>query len=166
MYSIEKDAFVVVLGLLDSGARHNWISRDLVVRLGLCPVKLAEQADFEDFQGGVLTAYEHVKLNRYGKSKCTREGYFTVAEKGPFDIVIGSDFLFSEKVFTYNGTVLMNELNNETPGMSHHRSLLLVTGLTVSQNRRERGRKVRGPKKLRKMPDWPDWPYRLPYRQP
>lgn len=95
------------------------------MRLGLCPVKLVEPADFEDFQGGILTAYEHVKLNWYGKSKCTREGYFMVAEKGPFDIVIGSDFLFSAKVFTYNGTVLMNEPNNESDSKLYHCSLLL-----------------------------------------
>lgn len=126
MYSNADDAFVVVLGLLDSGARHNWISRDLVVRLGLCPVKLVEQADFEDFQGGIFSAYEHVKLNWYGKSKCTREGYFLVAEKGPFDIVIGSDFLFSAEVFTYNETVLMYVPNPKSDSMLYHCSLLLL----------------------------------------
>lgn len=133
MYSIKDEAWSVVIGLLDSGARHNWISRDIVLRLGLCPVRLVEKADFEDFQGGTLTAYERVKLVWHGsKVKRTWEGYFMVAEKGPFDIVIGSDFLFSEKVLTYDGTVLSNREKSQKDGLLHPHSLLLVTGLTAS----------------------------------
>lgn len=108
MYSKRDAEFVVVVGVLDSGVRQDWISRDLVASLGLTPVSLAEPAIFEDFQGGALAAHSRVKLRWHGnKSYRTREGYFLVSESGPFDVVIGSDFLFSQGVFTFHEAALL-----------------------------------------------------------
>ena len=109
VHSIKARDFIPVKGILDSGATQDWISRDLVVRLGATSVALAEPTVFEDFQGGTLRAESRVQLRWHGnRSLRTREGCFLVAETGPFDIVIGSDFLFAEGVFTFNEAALMN----------------------------------------------------------
>ena len=110
VYSKKDAEFVVVVGVLDSGVRQDWVSRDLVASLGVTPVNLAKPIVFEDFQGATLTAPSHVKLRWHGnRSYRTREGFFLVAESGPFDIVIGSDFLFSKGVFTFHEAALSVE---------------------------------------------------------
>lgn len=117
VYSKSDNEFVVVVGVLDSGVRQDWISRDLVASLGLTSVSLAEPAIFEDFQGATFAAHNRVKLRWHGnKSYRTREGYFFVAESGPFDILIGSDFLFSRGVFTFHEAALLLMENPKSEG--------------------------------------------------
>lgn len=102
VWSVKDDEYKVMLGLLDTGATRNWVHRDQVERLGATPISPTEVVSFRDFQGGRWTAESQVKLqwHRIGSTK-SREGYFFVAENGPFDILLGSDFLYPEGVLEY-----------------------------------------------------------------
>ena len=108
VWSIKDAEFKVPLGILDSGIRHKWVCLDLVTRLGARAVNLAQAASFKDFQGVKDSSRPTHATMALQQAFHTREGRFLAAETAPFDILLGSDFLFSERVFTFNEAALVN----------------------------------------------------------
>lgn len=88
---------------------HDWVSSDLLgERLGSQTEEPISELDFIDFQGHKFTATRKVLLRWHSlKMKNTRQGWFRVMEKGPFDILIGSKLLFSEGIYIFNETALL-----------------------------------------------------------
>ena len=99
VWSVKDDEFKILLGLLDTGTKRNWVRRDQFERLGATPISFTEVVYFEDFQGGRWAVESQVKLQfqRVGSHRM-REEWFLVAENSPFNMMLASEFLYPEGV--------------------------------------------------------------------
>lgn len=88
---------------LDTGSAANWISMEALRRLGLQP-SIQAQTEFIDFNGKTISSREVVSITWNGiGSRRTRVTDFRVApetpfESAPFDVLIGKELLFQEKI--------------------------------------------------------------------
>ena len=100
---------------LDTGTEDNWISQDLVNRLGLQPLTGVAVVYGADFSGTSVKSLGVVQVNWYGEgSRRSRYSVFQIASNGPFDVLFGSRFLFSEGVYDFNkhALILVKRPNN------------------------------------------------------
>lgn len=102
--------WIVGRGILDSGCGENWVTADIIKRAHL------ERKVIRSKQGGLYTGFGNQNIEPRGKIKITwyandgsktRENEFLVAEQGPFDILLGRQFIFSENVFIFNQAALV-----------------------------------------------------------
>ena len=109
-----KDGEVKYIGakcLLDSGCQDNWISVAVLKRgeilADMKPVPWEGDTKFIGFNGDVSRPLGIVTVTWFMKSAATaRETEFLVAEKGPFDVLLGRKFILSESVITTDEAAL------------------------------------------------------------
>ena len=90
-------------------------------------IELLRSTSYVDFQGNAFTASSESRLTWSGNwSKQTRETWFSVKENAPFDIVIGTDFLFSQGIYTFNEASLLFFNRPATRGWSQPRPAVRV----------------------------------------
>ena len=136
-------------GILDSGCDDNWISLDIVNRAEMTNkiVQSTQKKIYTGFGGQnmeargsiIITWYlKHPKNvskskrrknklmeNRYANNASkTRQTTFLVAEHGPFDLLLGKNFIFSENIFMFNQAALVLKAAPITEGeyLSHCQS--------------------------------------------
>ena len=121
VYSKEKDDWQPVIGTLDCGTPDAWIGEHLLERLG--PQEEVEVTPqlYVDFQGQPFSSTRAVKLLWCSaKRRESREGIFRVMENGPFDLILGSNFLFSKGILIFREAALLFYHRNPEPGKHCH----------------------------------------------
>ena len=118
-YIMGANGHVVGRGLLDSGCDDNWITLDVVKRAGLesTVTKEAYSRTFVGFGGHGVRPIGKIKITWFANNAPkTRETVYYVAEDGPFDVLLGSRFIFRESIFTYDAEALVLKLPKLTDG--------------------------------------------------
>jgi len=97
-------------GILDTGCEDNWISLEIIKRAGM--VSSTVQNTHEDvltgFGGEIVESKGTITITWYANNASkTRETTFLVAEHGPFDLLLGKAFIFSENIFMFNQAALV-----------------------------------------------------------
>ena len=97
-------------GILDSGCGENWITWDLIRRAHLEPTVIPNT------QSSLYIGFGNQNIEPRGKTRITwfanegsktRETEFLVADQGPFDLLLGREFIFSENIFIFNQAALV-----------------------------------------------------------
>lgn len=97
-------------GILDSGCDDNWISLDIVNRAEMNSniVQTPDQKIYIGFGGQNMEARGSIIITWYANNASkTRQTTFLVAEHGPFDLLLGKNFIFSENIFMFNQAALV-----------------------------------------------------------
>ncbi|RDL38739.1 uncharacterized protein BP5553_03079 [Venustampulla echinocandica] len=89
---------------LDTGTTGNWISDDALQRLQIKSVAEAP-TDWITFNGKTVRSEAVAEITWTGVgNRKTRVTSFRVAKKPPFDVVFGSELIFSEQIFSFDKT--------------------------------------------------------------
>ena len=97
-------------GILDSGCGENWVALDFIRRAYL------ERKITQVPHSSLYTGFGNQNIEPKGKIKITwyanngsktRETEFLVADQGPFDLLLGRQFIFSENIFIFNQAALV-----------------------------------------------------------
>ena len=97
-------------GILDTGCEDNWISLDIIKRGGMVSsmVRGKNENIYTGFGGKNIEPMGTITITWYAnKASKTRQTIFLVEEKGPFDILLGRKFIFSENIFMFNQAALV-----------------------------------------------------------
>ncbi|KAL8827984.1 MAG: hypothetical protein Q9191_002853 [Dirinaria sp. TL-2023a] len=97
-------------GILDSGCDDNWISLDIVNRANITNgiVQATQKKRYTGFGGQTIEAKGSIDITWYANNASkTRQTGFLVAEHGPFDLLLGKHFIFSENIFMFNQAALV-----------------------------------------------------------
>lgn len=108
-------------GILDSGCEDNWISLDIINRADMVSkmVRIPQSNIYTGFGGQNLEAKGSVLITWYANNASkTRQTTFLVAEHGPFDLLLGKRFIFSENIFMFNQAALVLKAAPITEGRS------------------------------------------------
>ncbi|KAL8916921.1 MAG: hypothetical protein Q9172_006043 [Xanthocarpia lactea] len=96
---------------LDSGTKEQWVSDTFLACVSdtdIEEVSLKEPDTYLTFSGTEFNATKGVVFSWHAiKTRITRRGTFRVVHNGPFDIIIGSDLLFSEGIYIFNEAALL-----------------------------------------------------------
>ena len=121
VYSKDKGDWEPVIGTLDCGTRDEWISGHLLERLGSQEQVAVTPEVFCDFQGQQFISTRAVKLVWCSaKRRETRASIFRVMDKGPFDLLLGSKFLFSNDILIFREAALVFYHRAPEPGEHDH----------------------------------------------
>lgn len=96
--------------ILDTGTKDEWVSDRI---LSYCSAieddkPLEEPKIYTAFNGQEFRATRRVVFSwQSEKNRITRKSTFRVMENAPFDVIIGSNFLFRESVLTLNEAALL-----------------------------------------------------------
>ena len=102
--------WTVARGMLDSGCVENWVTLDLITRANL------ERTVIPSTHSSLYTGFGNQNIEPKGKIKITwyandgsktRETEFLMADQGPFDLLLGKKFIFSENIFMFNQAALV-----------------------------------------------------------
>ena len=97
-------------GILDSGCEQNWVTLDLIRRAHL------EGKIIRNRHSSLYTGFGNQNIEPKGKISLTwyanegsksRETEFLVSDQGPFDLLLGRQFIFSENIFIFNQAALV-----------------------------------------------------------
>ena len=97
-------------GILDSGCGENWVTLDLIRRAYLETkiLPITHSSPYTEFGNQNFEPKGKIKLTWYANDGSkTRETEFLVADQGPFDLLLGRQFIFSENVFRFNQAALV-----------------------------------------------------------
>lgn len=113
-----SDRWESVIASLDSGVRKEWISGHILRRFtDIDEVQLPSLEIYDAFQGASYTASRGVWIRWHSdKNRISRRGLFRIVDNGPFDVIIGSDLLFSEGIFLFNEAALLFFHREPKPG--------------------------------------------------
>ena len=104
VYSSADRSWINALCELDSGTRGDWVSEELLDKLGVQSEITAGKSVYMGSQGREVRTHRTVLLQwHFSTSAETRENWFHVMG-GSFDIVIGSDFLCTHGLCIFDET--------------------------------------------------------------
>jgi hypothetical protein len=102
MYPYAQDNPLPFLATLDTGTSPNWIGEKALGRLQI-QSKFEAPTEYITFNGKTVKSNEVVDITWYGSpGRKTRITTFRVAKNAPFDVVLGSDLLYSEGILCFN----------------------------------------------------------------
>jgi hypothetical protein len=121
MYSDKYEKWVELTARFDSGTPDNWMTKDVVDLLDHAIVTVPLER-YQTFTGEVMVSSELVRsVLWHGDSASTRSrstDFRVIRKPAPFEVLFGSNFLFSESVYSFNEPNLILTKLKETPGMS------------------------------------------------
>ena len=95
---------------MDTGCDEDWVSMEIIKRAHL-ENQVARNPDsriYVGFGGKHIESKHKVKITWYANNSTkTRQTEFLIAEQGPFDLLIGKKFIFSENIFIFNQAALV-----------------------------------------------------------
>ena len=97
-------------GILDSGCAENWITIDIIKRAHLEPriIRVTQSDLYTGFGNQNIESRGKIRITWFANDGFkTRENEFLVAEQGPFDLLLGRQFIFSENIFIFNQAALV-----------------------------------------------------------
>lgn len=97
-------------GILDTGCEDNWISLEIIKRAGMVSstVQNTHENILTGFGGEIVESKGTITITWYANNASkTRQTTFLVAEHGPFDLLLGKTFIFSENVFMFSQAALV-----------------------------------------------------------
>ena len=107
IYSKIKEKWLPIVAILDTGTDDNWISQDLVDRLGL-NIKNGQQISAVDFSGQTINSTKIVHATWLSiNSRQTRHTGFYVTRDAPIDLLFGKSFIFTEGIYSFNKSALV-----------------------------------------------------------
>jgi hypothetical protein len=107
MYSHSKDRWYPLMATFDIGSSHSWVSSHVMDLLQL-KVLSEEPSEYSTLSGEKLVSREvasDVIWCGY-KSPRVRETEFHIVEGAHFEVLFGSEFLFSEAIYRFNESAL------------------------------------------------------------
>lgn len=116
VYSRATRTWVQVFGALDTSTRQDWISEELLLKLGALKEAPANDCVYVDSQGRRMKSCLTVQL-RWHEVAYTqaRQNWFPVTQ-GSFDIVIGSDFLLTHGLYSFYESSLLTSKRQTLQG--------------------------------------------------
>lgn len=107
VYSRATHTWVHVSGALDPSTRQDWVSEELVDKLGAEKEAAVNNCVYVDSDGqrSISSGTVQLRWNELASVQ-TRQNWFLVI-KGSFDIVIGSDFLHTHGLYTFHDASLL-----------------------------------------------------------
>ena len=116
MFSGTKARWFPFTARFDAGTTKNWISSDVVDRMSL-KVQEVSLEKYAAFNGNDLESTEMVVITWSGDGNSrSRESDFCVAHNPPFDVLLGSELLFSQKIYRFDKSALILTSKKETEG--------------------------------------------------
>ncbi|MCJ1382613.1 hypothetical protein MMC17_005726 [Xylographa soralifera] len=104
VYSRLEKSWLPVLALFDTGTKRDWVSKRLVKRFGVLQEAGSTRDTYFDTRGRKFKPQRSVRLRwRMTGTSQALENWFLVAN-GPFDILLGSDFLSTQATYTLDNT--------------------------------------------------------------
>jgi hypothetical protein len=100
IYSSKESDWVPVKATLDTGTSENWISTETATRLGL-KVKEMSSRTYHSFTGDTVESsqgVDNVTWHGLGSSRTHSTQFRIAPENAPFDILVGSELIFSENL--------------------------------------------------------------------
>ena len=105
MYPSGQGEPIRFIATLDSGTSDNWISSEALQRLQIKRMMKAP-TEWRTFSGKSFKSEDVVEISWNGVSnRKTRRSTFRVTKSGvsvPFDVILGSKFIFAEDIFSFN----------------------------------------------------------------
>ena len=131
------NVWIDVMGTLSTGIEDNWIGGHALNRSGPQPRSRIPEETYIDAQGGRSSATENVTICwRAASGSYINEGEFRVMENGPFDIILGSKFLYSRGIYTFNEQAPFLYHKKVNKGVAYH----LITNYQTSSVKLEGSR--------------------------
>jgi hypothetical protein len=128
MYSEKNEVWVELTARFDSGTPDNWMTKEVVDLLDHAIVTVPFE-QYQTFTGEVMGSSELVRsVLWHGDSASTRSrstDFRVIRKPAPFEVLFGSDFLFSQSVYSFNEPNLILTKLKETPGMLKLRATTL-----------------------------------------
>ena len=135
LYSPAHGRWLDVSCELDSGTRGDWVSEDLVHKLGIQAEVLANKSVYQGSQGQEIRPYRTVLLRwHFSLSTQPRENWFQVME-GSFEIILGSEFLTTHGEFIFDKTTPWTLLDNSEGTIPISRMCLWSSNISFSRER-------------------------------
>jgi len=117
VYSRNKKKWFEFIAKFDTGTRENWIT-SAVVGLLEHTVVTGPRTQFTTFDGSVFNSselVEHVLWHGDGEHARSRHTHFRmISERAPFQILFGSEFIFSQDLMSFNEDALILATVRET----------------------------------------------------
>ena len=119
MYSDRLEKWFTLTANFDSGTTENWITKNVVDLLQHVIVTVP-YTKYQTFSGETLDSsllVHDILWHGDGTSARSRSTDFRViGNSAPFEVLFGSDFIFSESVYSFNEANLILTKVKETPG--------------------------------------------------
>ncbi|ORY12785.1 hypothetical protein BCR34DRAFT_663680 [Clohesyomyces aquaticus] len=105
----ETPSHTTIRGILDTGSRENWISKEAMQRASLASSMevISESQVYAGFGGELFQPCGTVEVTWYTiNAAMSRRTTFLVNETGGFDMVLGASFIKAENILMFNEPVL------------------------------------------------------------
>lgn len=117
VYSYIKKKWFQFNAKFDTGTKENWITSTVVDILEYSIVTISH-TQFKTFNGSTLNSFEAVQdVLWHGDGEHTRSRHTQfrmISEPAPFQILFGSDFIFSQDLMSFNESALILATVDET----------------------------------------------------
>lgn len=132
----ERNVWIDVMGTLSTGIEDNWIGGHALNRSGPQPRSRIPEETYIDTQGGHFSATETVTICwRATKGSYMNEGEFRVMENGPFDIILGSKYLYLRGIYEFKEQAPLLYHKNVNKGLAYR----LITNYHYTDTKYVRG---------------------------